>query len=86
MTISMADTMGISERDAILPIVPMFHVNAWGMPFAGVNVGATQVLIGPQFTPSLILDFIEKYSVTKTAGVPTIWLGALQEQEKQARR
>lgn len=85
MTISMTDTMGISERDTILPIVPMFHVNAWGMPFAAVNVGATQVLIGPQFTPKLILDFIEKYGVTKTAGVPTIWLGALQEQEKQAR-
>ncbi len=85
MTISMTDTMGISERDTILPIVPMFHVNAWGMPFAAVNVGATQVLIGPQFTPKLILDFIEKYNVTKTAGVPTIWLGALQEQEKQAR-
>lgn len=85
MSISMVDTMAISERDTILPIVPMFHVNAWGMPFAAVNVGATQVLIGPQFTPAIILDFIEQYNVTKTAGVPTIWLGALQEQEKRAR-
>jgi fatty-acyl-CoA synthase len=85
MSLSMVDTMGISERDVILPIVPMFHVNAWGMPFAAVNVGATQVLIGPQFTPSLILDFIEQYGVTKTAGVPTIWLGATKEMEKKSR-
>lgn len=85
MTISMVDTMAISERDTIMPIVPMFHVNAWGMPFAAVNVGATQVLIGPQFTPRLILDFIEQHGVTKTAGVPTIWLGAAQEMEKQPR-
>ena len=85
MTISMVDTMGISERDVIMPIVPMFHVNAWGMPFAGVNVGATQVLIGPQFTPGLIADFIEQYGVMKTAGVPTIWLGMLQELEKTPR-
>lgn len=83
--LSMVDTMGIGERDVIMPIVPMFHVNAWGMPFAGVNVGATQVLIGPQFTPGLILDVIEQYGVTKTAGVPTIWLGVVQEMEKRAR-
>ena len=85
MTISMVDTMGICERDVIMPIVPMFHVNAWGMPFASVNVGATQVLVGPQFTPALILDLIEQEGVTKTAGVPTIWLGAEQEMEKRPR-
>lgn len=85
MTLSMVDTMAIGERDVVMPIVPMFHVNAWGMPFASVNVGATQVLIGPQFTPALILDVIEQYGVTKTAGVPTIWLGATQEMEKRKR-
>lgn len=85
MTISMVDTMGICERDVIMPIVPMFHVNAWGMPYASVNVGATQVLVGPQFTPALILDLIEQEGVTKTAGVPTIWLGAEQEMEKRPR-
>ncbi|MFF5994005.1 long-chain fatty acid--CoA ligase [Lysinibacillus sp. KU-BSD001] len=85
MMLSMADSMAISERDVIMPIVPMFHVNAWGMPFASVNVGATQVLIGPQFTPALIVDFIEQEGVTKTAGVPTIWLGAEQELEKKPR-
>ena len=77
--------MAISERDVIMPIVPMFHVNAWGMPFTGVNVGATQVLVGPHFTPALILDLIEQERVTKTAGVPTIWLGAELEMEKRKR-
>ena len=83
--LSMSDSMGISERDVVMPIVPMFHVNAWGLPFASVNVGATQVLPGPHFTSSLILDLIEQEKVTLTAGVPTIWLGALQEQEKRKR-
>lgn len=85
MTLSMVDVMGISERDVVMPIVPMFHVNAWGMPYASVNVGATLVLVGPQFTPALILDLIEQERVTKTAGVPTIWLGAEQEMERRAR-
>lgn len=85
MMLSMADSMAISERDVVMPIVPMFHVNAWGMPYASVNVGAAQVLVGPQFTPGLILDLIEQEKVTKTAGVPTIWLGAEQEMEKRKR-
>lgn len=85
MMLSMADTFAISEHDTIMPIVPMFHANAWGMPYAGVNVGATQVLVGPQFTNKLIIDLIEQEKVTKTAGVPTIWLGIEQELEKQPR-
>ncbi len=85
MMLSMTDSMGIAERDVVMPIVPMFHANAWGLPFASVNVGATQVLPGPQFTSDLILDLVEQEKVTLTAGVPTIWLGALQEQEKHER-
>ncbi len=85
MMLSMADSMGIAERDVVMPIVPMFHANAWGLPFASVNVGATQVLPGPQFSSDLILDLVEQEKVTLTAGVPTIWLGALQEQEKRER-
>ena len=56
-----------------------------GLTFASVNVGATQVLPGPQFTSALIMDLIEQEKVTLTAGVPTIWIGALQEQEKKER-
>lgn len=85
MMLGMVDSFGLNERDVVLPIVPMFHANAWGLPFASVNVGATQVLPGPNFTPALILDLVEQEKVTLTAGVPTIWIGALHEMEKQAR-
>lgn len=85
MMLSMVDSFGLNERDVVLPIVPMFHANAWGLPFACVNVGATQVLPGPHFTSPLILDLVEQEKVTMTAGVPTIWISALQELEKQPR-
>ncbi|MGE7694365.1 long-chain fatty acid--CoA ligase [Lysinibacillus sp. NPDC094177] len=81
----LSDSIAISEADVILPVVPMFHANAWGFPFAGVLFGATQVLPGPMFTPQLLLDLFETYKVTLTAGVPTIWLGVLQEQRKNPR-
>ena len=80
--LGLADTVAISERDVLMPVVPMFHVNAWGMPFAATWFGSTQVLPGPQFTPKLLAKFIQSEHVTKTAGVPTIWLGLLQELDK----
>lgn len=83
--LGLADSMGISERDTTLVIVPMFHANAWGMPFASVFFGTTQVLPGPGFDPGLLLDLIEQERVTLTAGVPTIWLGVLNELEKNPR-
>ncbi|MBM7096292.1 long-chain fatty acid--CoA ligase [Bacillus sp. H-16] len=79
--LGLADTAGISEADRCMPVVPMFHANAWGLPFAATMLGTTQVLPGPQFTPKLLADFIEKEKVTITAGVPTIWLGLLNELE-----
>lgn len=85
LTLGLSDTLGLCEKDVIMPVVPMFHVNAWGMPFAAVNFGTTQVLPGPMFTPALLLDLIEQEKVTTTAGVPTIWLGVVQEQEKNPR-
>jgi len=83
--LGLADSMGIGERDVAMPIVPMFHANAWGMPFAGVFFGTTQVLTGPGFNPALILDLIEQEKVTLTAGVPTIWLAVLKELEQNPR-
>lgn len=83
--LGLTGSMGLNERDVIMPIVPMFHVNAWGMPFAGVFFGTTQVYPGPGFDPALTLDLIEKEKVTLTAGVPTIWLAVLREQEKNPR-
>lgn len=75
--LGLADTMGLSESDIAMHVVPMFHVNAWGFPFAGVCFGATQVLPGPNFTPEIIAELIENERVTITAGVPTVWLGVL---------
>lgn len=82
MALSMADTAAVSESDVAMPVVPMFHVNAWGMPFAATWLGTTQVLPGPMMTPKILAELIETYKVTITAGVPTIWLGLLNELEK----
>jgi fatty-acyl-CoA synthase len=80
--LGMADTAALSEYDTCMPVVPMFHANAWGLPFAATWFGTNQILPGPQFTPKLLAEFIEKEKVTITAGVPTIWLGLLNELEK----
>ncbi|HYI44881.1 MAG TPA: long-chain fatty acid--CoA ligase [Actinomycetota bacterium] len=72
-----ADTLGLSETDRILPIVPMFHANAWGLPYAGVFAGSDFVFPGPSLAPDHIVNLIEKEKVTFTAGVPTIWMGVL---------
>lgn len=70
--------LGISERDVILPVVPMFHANAWGYPYIATMLGAKLVYPGPYLDPeSLLEDFVQE-GVTWTAGVPTIWMGILQ--------
>jgi fatty-acyl-CoA synthase len=69
--------LGISERDVILPVVPMFHANAWGYPYLAAALGASLVFPGPHLDPqSLLEDFVQE-KVTWTAGVPTIWMGIL---------
>ncbi|MFC0186753.1 long-chain fatty acid--CoA ligase [Fictibacillus aquaticus] len=77
----LADTAALSEYDVCMPVVPMFHANAWGLPFTATWFGSTQVLPGPQFTPKLLAELIETEKVTLTAGVPTIWLAMLNELE-----
>jgi len=81
MALGLADTVALSEGDRALVLVPMFHVNAWGLPFAAMWFGTNQVLPGPNFTPQMILSFFESEKITISAGVPTIWLGVLQELE-----
>ncbi len=78
LMIGLADTAAISERDVVLPIVPMFHVNAWGLPFAATWFGSDQVFGGPAPTPADYLRLIRDEEVTVAAGVPTVWLGVLQ--------
>ena len=74
-----ADSLGVREADVILPVVPMFHANAWGLAHASVAAGATLVLPGPDLSPPAIADLIVSEKVTVAAGVPTIWMGVLPE-------
>ncbi|WP_419392601.1 long-chain fatty acid--CoA ligase [Cytobacillus praedii] len=82
MALGMADSAAVSEKDIAMPVVPMFHVNAWGLPFAAVWFGTNLVMPGPYFTPKLLAELIQEEKVTITAGVPTIWLGLLKELEE----
>jgi fatty-acyl-CoA synthase len=80
----MPDTFGLSASDVILPVVPMFHVNAWGLPYAAAMVGSKLVMPGPRLDGASLYDLIELERVTFAAGVPTIWLALLQHMEKSA--
>ncbi|MBP2241063.1 fatty-acyl-CoA synthase [Cytobacillus eiseniae] len=84
MALGMADSAAVSEKDIAMPVVPMFHANAWGLPFAAVWFGTNLVMPGPYFTPQLLAELIQKEKVTITAGVPTIWLGLLKELEENS--
>lgn len=77
--VMMADSLGACERDRILPVVPMFHANAWGLAHAGVAAGADLVMPGPDLSPASLVRLIESERVTVAAGVPTIWMGVLDE-------
>ncbi len=74
-----ADSLGARESDVILPVVPMFHANAWGLAHAAVASGATLVMPGPDLSGKAIADLIVNERVTVAAGVPTIWMGVLPE-------
>ncbi|MFQ5521593.1 MAG: long-chain fatty acid--CoA ligase [Candidatus Methylomirabilia bacterium] len=80
---AMTDTFGICETDVLFHVVPMFHANAWCVPYTGVIVGATQIFAGPNPQPRDIVEIVQKEKVTFVGGVPTIWIGvqALLEQE-----
>ena len=81
MATMFADSMGVRESDVILPVVPMFHANAWGLAHAGVATGATLVMPGRDLSPKAIADLMESERVTLAAGVPTIWMAVLPELE-----
>ena len=79
----LADSLGVNERDVILPVVPMFHANAWGLGQAGVMAGADFVMPGANLSPGAIAGLMESEGVTLAAGVPTIWMGMLEELERR---
>jgi fatty-acyl-CoA synthase len=78
---ALGDTLGLMQGDTLCPVVPMFHVNAWGLPFTGAMVGCKLVLPGPHLDAASLLDLYQSERVTITAGVPTIWMSILQALE-----
>ena len=86
MMVSMGNTFALSERDCVLPVVPMFHVNAWGLPYASVLVGAKLMMPGPHLDPASLLEDFEQEGVTFTAGVPTVFLAVLQALDAEPKK
>ena len=81
--LSMTDSFGVSERDTLMPVVPMFHVLAWGTPFVCTMLGAKIVFPGPHLQPRDLAELIQAEKVTLTAGVPTLWMGLLHLLENE---
>jgi fatty-acyl-CoA synthase len=83
---ALPDQMNISVRDTVLPVVPMFHANAWGIPYTATMVGASLVLPGPKLDAESVLDLLSDEKVTLTAGVPTVWMAMLKAIETEPER
>lgn len=77
------DALGVCNRSAVLPVVPMFHVNAWGIPYAATAAGAKLVLPGAGMDGASLYELIDGEQVALLLGVPTVWLGLLQYCEKE---
>ena len=77
LTQCMTDSLALSERDVIFPVVPMFHANTWGVPYTSAFLGATLVLPGPRPDAAAVCNLIQQERVTISLGVPTIWIGVL---------
>ncbi|CAH0445206.1 3-methylmercaptopropionyl-CoA ligase [Ralstonia syzygii subsp. syzygii] len=78
---ALPDALGCSAQDVILPVVPMFHVNAWGLPYSVPLVGAKLVFPGPKLDGASLYELFEQERVSFSAGVPTMWLGLLQHMQ-----
>ena len=78
---ALPDTLNLSSRDVVLPVVPMFHVNAWGLPYVACMVGAKLVFPGPHLDGKSLYELFEGERVTVSAGVPTVWQGLLAHVE-----
>jgi fatty-acyl-CoA synthase len=81
----MVDSLGVSQRDTVLPVVPMFHVNAWGLPYVCALTGSKLVLPGSSLTGDALASLIEGERVTFAAGVPTVWQLVLQHLRRHPR-
>ena len=84
--VPLPDVMNLSARDVILPVVPMFHVNAWALPYVCAMIGAKLVFPGAALDGASVCELFETEKVTFSAGVPTVWLGALQHLQKTGKK
>ncbi len=80
------DMLGLAAADTVLPVVPMFHVNAWGLPYSSTLVGAKLVMPGLKMDGESLHELIGTEGVTMSAGVPTVWLGLLDYLERTGKR
>ena len=80
---ALPDALNLSARDVVLPVVPMFHVNAWSLPYSCAMVGAKMVFPGPHLDGKSLHNLFETEGVTFSAGVPTVWLGLLNHMKEQ---
>jgi fatty-acyl-CoA synthase len=83
---ALPDVKSVSRRDTLLPVVPMFHANAWGMIYTAALVGSALVLPGPKLDAVSVLDLLADERVTITAGVPTVWMAMLEALEAEPDR
>ena len=83
---ALPDVKDVSRRDTLLPVVPMFHANAWGLIYTAALVGAGLVLPGPKLDAESVLDLLADEHVTITAGVPTVWMAVLEAIEAEPER
>ncbi|HVO16205.1 MAG TPA: 3-(methylthio)propionyl-CoA ligase [Alphaproteobacteria bacterium] len=86
MAICSTDGFGLSTNSVCLPVVPMFHVNAWGIPYGAAMTGAKLVMPGPRLDGESVCDLLETEQVTMTAGVPTVWLMLLTYLRQSGKR
>lgn len=84
--LAVADEVGLTPRDSILPVVPLFHVNAWGLPYAMPLTGTRIVMPGPKLDGESLFRLMDEEAVTSAWGVPTVWLGLLGEMRRQGRK
>jgi fatty-acyl-CoA synthase len=82
MIAALPDSMGVASTDIILPVVPMFHANCWGLALTSPMVGAAMVMPGAKLDGASIYELLDTYKVSFTAAVPTVWLMLLQDLEK----
>jgi fatty-acyl-CoA synthase len=82
----MVDAFGLSNADTVMPVAPMFHANAWGVPYTCAMAGARLMLSGPNVEPEGLLDWMVEERATFVSGVPTVWIGVLDTLEKNPTR